>query len=224
MKYKVADFKFDLKPFNTNQEKDLLLYVALNDEYDLDIVLNILGFEVKEETSSFIKKLLLLKLRAISVSDIINIHFTCEKCKRRSEGTLDISSIFEISSKIKETEILKEVYSDNIDDYFKIEVDELELEEYDEYINYIQGNKADTSMKIGCKCLLCSEDNQVSISDTNFIVKNMSETKLESLFKLISNLVYSGHYTKLDVDSMVPFEREIYVGLLNQKIEELNKK
>ena len=52
----------------------------------------------------------------------------------------------------------------------------------------------------------------------------MSHITLESYFKLNFALMQHHKYSLTDVENMMPWERDIYVGLLNQYIEEENLK
>jgi hypothetical protein len=59
--------------------------------------------------------------------------------------------------------------------------------------------------------------------DDDFIIDNMSEETLSSIYKLYNDFVYGSKYTKQDIDTMYPFERQILISLLNKTNEE-NKK
>lgn len=48
----------------------------------------------------------------------------------------------------------------------------------------------------------------------------MLEADLSNLYQFYSNMKYFGHYSINEIDQMLPFEREIYFGLLNKTIEE----
>ena len=52
----------------------------------------------------------------------------------------------------------------------------------------------------------------------------MSHITLESYFKLNFALMQHHTYSLTEVENMMPWERDIYVGLLNQYIEEENLK
>jgi len=53
---------------------------------------------------------------------------------------------------------------------------------------------------------------------------SMSHISLESYFKLNFALMQHHKYSLTEVENMMPWERDIYVGLLNQYIEEENLK
>ena len=52
----------------------------------------------------------------------------------------------------------------------------------------------------------------------------MSHIDLESYFKLNFALMQHHKYSLTEIENMIPWERDIYVGLLNQYIEEENLK
>ena len=52
----------------------------------------------------------------------------------------------------------------------------------------------------------------------------MSHINLESYFKLNFALMQHHKYSLTEIENMMPWERDIYVGLLNQHIEEENLK
>ena len=60
----------------------------------------------------------------------------------------------------------------------------------------------------------------VSGENPKFFVGVVSESTLSSLYQLYHNLKYFGNYSIFEIDSMIPFERDIYMGLLSKTIEE----
>jgi len=52
----------------------------------------------------------------------------------------------------------------------------------------------------------------------------MAHIDLESYFKLNFALMQHHKYSLTEIENMMPWERDIYVGLLNQYIEEENLK
>jgi hypothetical protein len=52
----------------------------------------------------------------------------------------------------------------------------------------------------------------------------MAHTNLESYYKINFSLMQHHKYSLSDVENMIPWEREIYVSLLQQYIEEENLK
>ena len=52
----------------------------------------------------------------------------------------------------------------------------------------------------------------------------MAYIDLESYFKLNFALIQHHKYSLTEIENMMPWERDIYVGLLNQWVEEENLK
>ena len=52
----------------------------------------------------------------------------------------------------------------------------------------------------------------------------MAHMDLESYFKLNFALMQHHKYSLTEIENMIPWERDIYIGLLNQYIEEENLK
>ena len=52
----------------------------------------------------------------------------------------------------------------------------------------------------------------------------MAHIDLESYFKLNFALMQHHKYSLTEIENMMPWERDIYVGMLNQHIEEENLK
>jgi len=52
----------------------------------------------------------------------------------------------------------------------------------------------------------------------------ISEVELVSLYQFYANMKKFGNYSIFEIDEMLPFERDIYFGLLKKMIEEENKK
>ena len=52
----------------------------------------------------------------------------------------------------------------------------------------------------------------------------MAHIDLESFYKLNFSLMQHHKYSLTEIENMIPWEREIYLGLLNQHIEEENLK
>ena len=52
----------------------------------------------------------------------------------------------------------------------------------------------------------------------------MAHINLESYFKLNFSLMQHHKYSLTEIENMMPWERDIYLGLLNQYIEDENLK
>jgi len=51
----------------------------------------------------------------------------------------------------------------------------------------------------------------------------MVESSLMTLYQYYNNMKYFGKYSIFEIDEMLPFERDIYFGMLSKTIDEQNK-
>lgn len=222
--YKYGTRSFLLSPYNTIQEKEILLLVSL-DILELDRALAICGIseEVLETLSEYEKKAILYKFRSISVGEEVNIRYKCPNCKTVNEPAIQIDNIL-TDPKIEHKFIdqYQELNDENFNLFLGYNSDDLELDEYDKLFEECKKSIINFNFIKKCTCNKCKEEKLIDISNTKFILENMSEDTLISLYQLISDMVFHGKYTKADIDNMLPFERSILVGLLNKTREEMN--
>jgi hypothetical protein len=51
----------------------------------------------------------------------------------------------------------------------------------------------------------------------------MVEADLSTLYQYYNNMKFFGHYSIFEIDEMLPFERDIFFGMLSKTIDEQNK-
>ena len=244
--YSINGKKFILYPYNTEQEKNLLLMSELNSEFSLDSLFRILKDNIEVENISDLtnkeKVYILLKLREHSVGEQINVTLTCTECKKKFESSIDIQKI-KVNEQ-KEIIINNTVYKSNdIIDYsdfvtyenmhlflktslspevFEETLDDMSSRDQKSLKDFISENKNVIDFEATCKCTFCKASNKTSFYNHKFVISAMSEDSIINIYKTINFLVYSGHYTKSDVENMIPFERNIYLGLVTENIEKQN--
>lgn len=215
-------------PYNTSQEKDLILIPIYQEKIDdscLDIALDICNIpqNIIDELSLDEKKYLLYKLREISVGTDINVKFQCSYCKTANINSGDIKC--EIIKPKKHSPYIIDLCTnptpENIDEFFT-NIDELDLDEYEELKSNINDYITSFTFELPVYCQKCGKINYIDITDTNFVLKAMSTESLGSMYNTYTNLTYFGHYTKLDIDSMYPFERTFLITNLNKLKEKEN--
>ena len=105
--------------------------------------------------------------------------------------------------------------------FINIDIDELDIDEYD--VLFDECNSSITKFNFNQKrtCERCKKEHTFDISDKKDVIDYMSEENLMNIYQLTSDLIYYSHYTKADIDNMYPFERTIFVGLLNKTKENL---
>lgn len=222
--FKIQDKHFNLKPYCTEQEKNILLTSSFEIS-DMDTVLDILNFKSDYELSDNEKKVLLYKYREISIGDEVDIKFTCDSCGQGNDGFLELGN-FVIEAKRNDPDIKnlqKEVNDNNIHEFVDFDPDELDLDEYEALKQRISENQISFNFIKSTKCLKCKAEKKFDLSSPKYIIEIMSEDTLMTLYKSYNYMIFFGNYSKQDIDSMLPFERSIFIGLLNKTKEDLNK-
>ena len=220
--------KIFLTAFNSAVEKDLLLYISTNDNASLDAVFWMLRNNIEPfgEYSDYEKLAIITELRSISVGEVYELKMKCQHCQQRFEFGVQLNNIIQSgklgnSGNSKDFKGIKviEAFSSNYNDFCPgIDIDDLDTDIYDELIEYIEDNKTKFNFSKDVKCEHCQKINTI-VFNKDILFKNISEDSIENYYKTISSLVYNGKYSKLDLDSMLPFERNIYLGLLNEEIK-----
>lgn len=219
-----------LLQYDTAKEKSLLMlgeskYVDYN---CLDFALKIIGYdEVFIDTlTRFEKRLILLKCREISVGSSIAFNYTCSNCKNINSSNLDIDNTYvnrlerdgydygKRVSGIKEAFLNINEDDSVLNQYITEPSDDMDMLEYENIISEITNGTMDFATSVYVTCSTCNHDTKIKIDD-KFIVDNLSEDSVASIYQTYSDLIYHGKYSKLDVDSLLAFERTIFVSMLN---------
>ena len=196
----------------------------------MDEILRVLGVKKKmrESLSENEKKVLLYKFREISVGDEINIKFKCSDCKSPNETYVSCTNFVEVpenfDSRIKIID--KEVTDENIYDfldYTKEEIDNLDIDTYEELIQKVKENQVKYDFVKTCPCIKCKSTNTFYIGDIKYILESLSEDTLMSMYRTYNDMCMFGNYNKKDIDSLYPFERTIMIGLINKTREDMKK-
>lgn len=220
--------KLLIKPYTSKIEKDILI-MSTFEVFDMKEVLRILELDenILNSLSENEMKVLLYKYRESSLGDEIQIKFKCKECNKQNEGSI-IASEFIIQSKRNDSDILKidkEVTEDNLKDFLieDINIEELDIDEYESLIIRVKENQNTFNFVKECKCLFCRKQNYFNIGSPKYIIEQLSDHTLMTLYKTYNNMMMFGNLTKTDIDNMYPFERTIFIGLISQTKEDLTK-
>lgn len=127
--YNVLGNTFFIRPYNTKQEKEVLLLKDLqkeNPNYCLDGQLDIFGYSLDNDIplSSLTNKekiLLLYLYRGVSVGDECQITFQCNKCNKTSQNRFLLDFIKQVPSELSYFRILdKELTSKNLHEFISV--------------------------------------------------------------------------------------------------------
>lgn len=229
-KFEYSGKSFDIYPYTTHQEKELLLICSVGTP-SLDDALQVCGIstDVIKQLSNNEKVALLYKFRELSVGDDLNLKFKCSKCDSGNENVLNISNII-TSSDIKNDKIIdqfKTLTEDNFHEFVIGEdentIDDLDLNEYEDLYKEVEESITKFNFRKPITCQKCNHTNYMKIDGVEFVIDNMSEDSLMSMYQSYNDLTFFGNYTKVDIDTMYSFERTILVNLLNKTREDLNQ-
>lgn len=212
-----------LSPYTSVQEKDILIMLSF-EVTDIDKYLDILGFNDYADLTLIEKKIILWKIREISLGNEVNIKYTCD-CSQVVETILQADD-FIVNGIRSDSSIKKlnmEVTDETLHKFIDIDqeaLDDLVLDRYESLMEVVKQNQPEISFIRKAKCPSCNKEKPFDMSSTEYILDSLSDENLSSIYKVYSHLTYYGKYTKEDIDKMYPFERTIFIGLLHSIINE----
>ena len=202
-----------LKRYTTRQEKEFLL---LEDDVTYTERLRVLS-DVKP-LNEYEAIALMFKLREISVSNIIELQKRCS-CGSTNLYQINTAEFFNFNPEpISGFEDLPVGLFFGLDDVINTKItDDMIIRDY----NKLEKDLLDRSVKIFKLnttkiCQKCGNDIVIDINPVHI----MSKSNPASIYKEYLNISFYTNNSKLCIDSMYPFEREIYIGLLNEKLEQ----
>jgi hypothetical protein len=71
--------------------------------------------------------------------------------------------------------------------------------------------------------MFCRTSNFFNIGSPKYIIEQLSDHTLMTLYKTYNNMMMFGNLTKTDIDNMYPFERTIFIGLITKTKEDIAK-
>jgi hypothetical protein len=220
--------KLLIKPYTSKIEKDILI-MSTFEVFDVKEVLRILELDenVINSLSENEMKVLLYKYRESSLGDEIQIKFKCKECNKQNESSI-IASNFITFSELNDSDILKidkEVTENNVKDFLlnNVDIEDLDIDEYENLIIRVKKNQNKFDFVKECKCTFCRTSNFFNIGSPKYIIEQLSDHTLMTLYKTYNNMMIFGNLTKTDIDNMYPFERTIFIGLITKTKEDIAK-
>ena len=226
--YSYSGKHFVISPYTSLQEKDLLLLSTV-EETDIDIALDICGIgkEISKDLTNDEKIAMLYKLREISVGGDVNISFKCEHCNQNNENIINIENIVKSAKcanhpKKNIIDKFTNCTEYNLEDFIIGDVEEMDLDEYENLLNEVKSSVTSFEFLKPTYCQKCTKENLIKIDEPGLVLELMSEDTLIGIYKTYNDLIFHGTYSKLDIDSLYPFERTILLSLLNKSREDMN--
>ena len=233
MKIPFKDFGYTIKiePYTVAQEKELLFLDTYYPEYDddiLDAALDILKVDSKlySKLSHDEKVILLYKYREVSVDEKFAIKCVCPSCKMPIETEINITNI------VKKAELKSDFVRDlkrlpeNEEDFqnnFLINYEDLDIDTYENIYENISKYQTTNNFIRKFKCLSCSHESYINLNSNKMVISSLSESSIESIYNFYENLIFTGKWSKKDIDSLLPFERVIFSSLYNESVKKHNE-
>ena len=233
MKIPFKDFGYTIKiePYTVAQEKELLFLDTYYPEYNddiLDAALDILKVDNKlySKLSHDEKVILLYKYREVSVDEKFAIQCVCPSCKMPIETEINITNI------VKRAELKSDFVRDlkrlpeNEEDFqnnFLINYEDLDIDTYENIYENISKYQTTNNFIRKFKCLSCSHESYINLNSNKMVISSLSESSIESIYNFYENLIFTGKWSKKDIDSLLPFERVIFSSLYNESVKKHNE-
>ena len=225
-------------PLTSKDEKTILETQVITDDPKIQFA-NIIDL-INEHTSVDIEGLpicyqivVLYAVRECSFGSSLNVQFKCNGCKQISGGNLELTDLYDFRNfddlseeqkqlKLKPDVTIKDILDSKITDAYKLFLDiEVPKNLYEhrnlaivsrKFLPVIKGSNP-------VKCVICGHQTKFNIITQKFAINSLSEHSITSLYQQINNMMYHG-ISLSDINTMLPFEREIHSSLLQQRNEQ----
>lgn len=233
MKIPFKDFGYTIKiePYTVAQEKELLFLDTYYPEYNddiLDAALDILKVDSKlySKLSHDEKVILLYKYREVSVDEKFAIQCVCPACKMPIETEISITNI--VNKAELKSDFVRDLkrLPENEEDFqnnFLINYEDLDIDTYENIYENISKYQTTNNFIRKFKCLACSHESYINLNSNKMVISSLSESSIESIYNFYENLIFTGKWSKRDIDSLLPFERVIFSSLYNESVEKHNE-
>ena len=155
----------------------------------------------------------IIKSIEISVHDIVDKRWECKKCKTLNEEQIELNSLINTDF---ESEIPIGLFS-KLEDFIE-SPDDLILSDYNKYFNLMNKNNElilKLTKEVKCRKHGCNRTEIININPLEYI----SRVSLAGLYDEFFTLMYYLHMQPLEIENLIPFERELYLGMLKKKVE-----
>lgn len=226
-----------LSPISSQIEKAALEAQAIQEDEDVAFKHICQLYKIPENLSEDLKLACLLKVREISNGGDCLLKYKCPKCKRVTESVIMLEdmldfSLFEKIERFRDAK-LKDLNELNLQDPESIKMSDVfdyfeqrpqlqnlqDLEDVKDLALSLKARFPKFKHTMTSQCILCGFENLVDVN-RQFVIKSLSTHSIAAMYQVYHKLVING-FTKLDVDSMLPFEREIQSGLIDQAVQNL---
>ena len=203
-----------LKSYTTEQEKNTLLKNLEGNATSMEMIKS-LGYDSLNENEAHA---MIFKLREISVSDIVDMTLTCENCDYQDIHIISIPNMFFQDDDFYDIDIGLFVDASDLSDE---NIENINIQEFDSLTDRIEENNRNIfNPEVEITCKKCGHKSTIAVTPGSII----SKFDIKNIYEQYIDITTFTNMTKADVDSMFPFEREIFMGLIQQKEDDKEKK
>jgi len=207
-------FLENVPKYYTLQEKDAC--IQLLDTYTSVDIAKILGLSPGNNLEAIA---MIFQARKKSVSEIIEVKSLCPSCNTDDFYFIDIDNMFfrdiegiDTSIPVKLIDDIDDI--DDIDTQCAQDINNLSIDEFNELENIIiHNNKCIFDNTVSVQCKKCQNTFDIRINYTDII----SKFTIKNIYEQYLDMTQFTNMTKYDVDKMPPFEREIFIGLIQER-------
>ncbi len=203
-----------MESYTTLQEKEALL--VSDDDPIEKIVKEITDIEPINEKEA---EAILVKSREISVSNKIEYVVSCKNCGATNNFNVSTEPFFnfDIDYHYHNNLIPKGIFESPDDIINNTEADNISLREYNELDDMIAQQNETIFTKISFQmCRTCKTEIKIKIDPRDIF----SKSSIKSIYRDYVNISMYSNNSKLDIDTLYPFERELFNNLIAEKMED----
>lgn len=224
--YLHLDERYLIKGYKTRTELDVLEFLSFNtfeDDNDYEpAVDNVLSECVSNYNPNIpkIKKIIMLWcVRIITLGDELDITFKCKKCHRQQNLSVSLSKLLRLPSKFTEEFKPEFIDSSSTKDFTEILDNEMDIEEYENYLNNIFDFHIIYNNKFLFNCQYCNYENFTNLLTFKSALSFLSEDTFYTLTDWIHNLIYYDNCSRSDILEMTPMQRMLEINYFKETIK-----
>ena len=203
--------------YNSKAEKDTSILLLEEGKYSpLEIAKSL---NISPEPSNNLEAIAMIFMsRKKSIGEGIETTIKCPYCNHKDFYFFNIDNLFFKDSDTISEEVPVKLINDieDIDDEFINNISLEELSYYEDII--ISNNKKIFDNNIEVTCNNCKEKFKTSINYEKII----SKFSIKNIYEQYLDLSTLGNMSKRDIDEMPPYEREIFLGIIQERENKQN--
>lgn len=221
--YLHLDKTYKIHGYKTKTELEVLEFLAFSsfendDDYEpaVDNILSECVGNYNPKLSKLEKVIMLWCVRMITLGDEIDITFKCKECHKQQNLTVSLSNLLKLPTKFSEELNPKFINSASNEDMTEQLDDDMDMEEYEEYLQNIIDYHIIYNNKFTFNCQYCDNENFTNLLTYKSALSFLSEDSYHSLTEWIHTLMYFSNCSRSDVLDMTPIQRMLEINYFKE--------